>query len=294
MSEESTDLLRRFLAAGDAGEFDRFGEFIAEDAVDHNALPGQPGGVEGAKFVFSTLKGAFPDLKSSLVEVITEGDKVAAVGTFSGTHGGSFMGIPATGRPIQVWAIDWVRVADGKMVEHWGLQDQGGLMAQLGVMPMPPGTEGWTPPSGEPPAGTPGTPEENKRLMRESVEWLAEGRMEPFFDLIHEDAIDHAAIPGQGPGREGVKFRLQMLQGLSEPRFRIVDQVAEGELVSGRYRFSGIHTGDMMGMPPTGKSFEVDAMDMVRFRDGKLVEHWGLIDFPSMMAQLGLMPAPRM
>ena len=64
------------------------------------------------------------------------------------------------------------------------------------------------------------------------------------------------------------------------------------DLVSGRYTFRGRHTGDLMGMPATGNAFEVEAMDMIRVRDGKILEHWGLIDMPALMSQLGLMPSP--
>jgi predicted ester cyclase len=55
---------------------------------------------------------------------------------------------------------------------------------------------------------------------------------------------------------------------------------------------SGTHQGEFMGMPPTGKRFEVEGFDMVRVRDGQFTEHWGLFDTMTMMQQLGAIPAP--
>jgi predicted ester cyclase len=78
----------------------------------------------------------------------------------------------------------------------------------------------------------------------------------------------------------------------SEAAFDLLESVSERDLVSSRYRFRARQAGELFGMPATGKSFEVDAIDMIRFRDGKILEHWGLIDMPAMIMQLGLMPAP--
>jgi predicted ester cyclase len=72
----------------------------------------------------------------------------------------------------------------------------------------------------------------------------------------------------------------------------VLQSVSESDLVSTRHRFTARQTGELLGMPATGKSFEVGAMDMIRWRDGKILEHWGLIDMPATMVQLGLMPAP--
>jgi len=63
-----------------------------------------------------------------------------------------------------------------------------------------------------------------------------------------------------------------------------------GDVVWTRNRARGIHTGSVMGNPPTGKAIEVDVIDILRFEDGIAVEHWGIADQLGMMQQVGAMP----
>ncbi len=70
--------------------------------------------------------------------MVAEGDEVVTRSTWRGTHQGTFMGMPATGKQVAVTGIDITRYAGGKAVEHWGNQDLLGLMQQLGVV-QPPG-----------------------------------------------------------------------------------------------------------------------------------------------------------
>ena len=83
------------------------------------------------------FRQAFPDSYSAIEVMIAEGDKVATRKTFYGTHQGEFMGIPPTGRQVSIALIDIVRVADGKVMEHWSMGDSLGMMQQLGVIPQP-------------------------------------------------------------------------------------------------------------------------------------------------------------
>jgi len=70
------------------------------------------------------------------------------------------------------------------------------------------------------------------------------------------------------------------------------EMLADGDLVSCRARFTGTHQGEFMGVPPTGRSVEVNAIDILRIRNGQFVEHWGVMDAMTMMQQLGALPAP--
>jgi steroid delta-isomerase-like uncharacterized protein len=136
--------------------------------------------------------------------------------------------------------------------------------------------------------------EQNKALIRRFVdEIFNQGRIEAIDELVAPDAVDHAALPGMPPGREGIKRRAAMIRS-AFPDFQIIveDQVAEGDRVAGRYTMRGTHQGDLMGIPPTGKPVSIIAMDVIRVRDGRLVEHWGQIDMLGMMQQLGVVPAP--
>jgi predicted ester cyclase len=83
------------------------------------------------------FREAFPDSYFTVEDMVAEGDKVATRKTFHGTHRGEFLAIPPTGQQISIGLIDIVRVADGKVVEHWSIADNLGMMRQLGVIPVP-------------------------------------------------------------------------------------------------------------------------------------------------------------
>ncbi len=134
-TKENKELVRKFWEAAAKSDYDAFGDFIAEDGVDHTPMPGQPPGVEGVKYIFRMLRAAMPDFSQEIVDMVAEGDRVVVRAVSRGTHQGEMLGIPPTGKKVQVDEIHIVRVQDGKMIEHWGLVDQAALMAQLGVMP---------------------------------------------------------------------------------------------------------------------------------------------------------------
>jgi predicted ester cyclase len=120
-----------------AGDLSVMDELVAEDFVDHSALPGTPPGREGAKAFVRVFHAGFPDLSLTNEDIIGEDDKVVHRYVLRGTHQGEFMGIPPTGNRIEVHGIDELRVSGGKIVERWGQVDQLGLMQQLGVIPPP-------------------------------------------------------------------------------------------------------------------------------------------------------------
>ena len=119
------------------GDLSAVDKYMAADIKDHTPMPGIPEGPEGFKELLTMLRGAFPDMHSSLDHVIAEDDKVAMFGTFTGTHKGEFMGVPATGKQVSVNEFHLVRMQDGKMVEHWGVEDNMAMMTQLGVVELP-------------------------------------------------------------------------------------------------------------------------------------------------------------
>lgn len=110
-------------------------ELMAPDFVEHEEMPGLEPGREGVKQFFAMIAEGFPDFKMNVEDVIAEGDRGVVRSTLTGTHRGEFMGIPATGNSISVTVIDIVRLANGKVVEHWGAMDSGVMMAQLGIAP---------------------------------------------------------------------------------------------------------------------------------------------------------------
>jgi steroid delta-isomerase-like uncharacterized protein len=112
-------------------------DFIDPQMVDHAAPPGAPGDIEGVKQTMAMYLTAFPDHQVTVEDMIAEGDKVVARLTVRGTHQGAFLGIPPTGKHWAFTAIDIIRIAGGKIVEHWNNYDALGLMQQLSAVPAP-------------------------------------------------------------------------------------------------------------------------------------------------------------
>jgi steroid delta-isomerase-like uncharacterized protein len=120
------------------GNLGRADEFLAPDFVEREELPpGIPRDREGVKQLTAMLRGAFPDFRATIDDMVAEGDKVVMRMTWRGTHKGEFMGIPPTGKSVSFGVIDIIRIAGGKFVEHWGQMDSMALMQQLGAMPAP-------------------------------------------------------------------------------------------------------------------------------------------------------------
>lgn len=111
-----------------------FLDVLVPDVVDHYSLPGLPPGREGWNMNRKILRTAFPDAHWHEDAIVAEGDLVVGRYTLRGTHQGEFLGIPATGNSIMVSNIHIMRIADGKIVEHWGHGDDMGMMRQLGAM----------------------------------------------------------------------------------------------------------------------------------------------------------------
>jgi steroid delta-isomerase-like uncharacterized protein len=136
--EDNNALVRRFVdEVQSGGNTDLIDEICSAEFVNHSAPPGLPADREGIKILTAMFKGAFPDSYFSVEDMIAEGDKVVTRKTFHGTHEGEFMGIPPSGRTVNVSLIDIVRISDGRVVEHWSVGDNLGMMQQLGVIPQP-------------------------------------------------------------------------------------------------------------------------------------------------------------
>lgn len=132
MTDDAAVIVRRLhtelLAARDTAVLD---DFFAPDFVSHTTPPELPEGIEGVRRFFAMFRDAMPDVEVTIDELIADGDRAAVATTISGTHTGELLGLPATGRRVEVVGVDMVRVRDGKIVEHRGLTDTVGLMRQL-------------------------------------------------------------------------------------------------------------------------------------------------------------------
>lgn len=138
------------------------------------------------------------------------------------------------------------------------------------------------------------TPEENKAIVRRMVEEGTNGGNTSVFDeVISPDAVDHTAPPSQEPGPEGVKKgHAAFKAAFPDAHATMEEMAADGDLVAYRVTMRATNEGPFMGLPPTGRSFEASGMNLVRLKDGKLVEHWSYLDTMGMLAQLGVLRMP--
>jgi steroid delta-isomerase-like uncharacterized protein len=128
--------LRHLYELLNAGDIEGFGELLADDFVEHEETPGLDPTKDGVKEFFRMYRAAFPDLRMDAEDVVASGDKAVARVRATGTNQGDFMGMPASGKSVDVQLIDIMRFGDDGLVrEHWGVIDALGMMQQLGVVP---------------------------------------------------------------------------------------------------------------------------------------------------------------
>jgi steroid delta-isomerase-like uncharacterized protein len=128
--------IRHFYDLINAGDIDAFGALLADDFVEHEETPGLAPTKEGVTAFFRAHLAAFPDMRMEAQDVFASGDRVAARVRLTGTNQGPFMGMPATGKHVDIQLIDIMRMGDdGLCHEHWGVLDALAMMQQLGVVP---------------------------------------------------------------------------------------------------------------------------------------------------------------
>ena len=121
---KNKELVRRFnteVIAG--GRSETFKELVAPDFVDHTAPPGAASGEAMAHFILGRLRVAIPDLAVDIHDQIAEGDRVTTRKVFRGTFSADLLGMKATGKPIAILVMDIFVIREGRLVEHWGMND---------------------------------------------------------------------------------------------------------------------------------------------------------------------------
>ena len=131
---------------------------------------------------------------------------------------------------------------------------------------------------------------EHKQILRRFFhDVLERGDVGVLDSIVDRTFVDHQPAPGQSPGVEGVRqFVTAMRAGISGLRVDVEHLIAEGELVSSVITLRGKHTGELMGLPPSGKDVTMRIADVVRIEHGKVVERWGVEDMSGLGAPAGV------
>lgn len=125
-------------------------------------------------------------------------------------------------------------------------------------------------------------------VQRFNQEVIAQGNRASFEHLMDPAFVNHAAPAGADAGPEGMwhTFTQVLRPALPDLAVTILEQVAEGELVTTRKMLTGTHTGPLLGVAPTGRPVTIQVIDIVRVRHGRYLEHWGLNTLPTVLQQL--------
>lgn len=136
--------------------------------------------------------------------------------------------------------------------------------------------------------------ESNRELIRRFYdEGWTQNDLSVYDELVQEDFVDHQALPGLPPGREGFKgLNVMFRAAFPDLRVDIDNVVAEEDKVGCRWRSTGTHEGELFGIPPTGSKVDVTATVFYRVENGRLAEGWIARDDVGLMRQLGVIPSP--
>ena len=135
VSDQMKQVMLKFYDAFNQGDFAALDEILDDNFIEHEPLPPRLAqDREGMKHYLKMFRKAFPDLKFTVQDIAADGDKVWTRVMARGTQREDFVGIPATGKPIQMKVVDICRIKQNKMVEHWGVMDQLAMMQQMGAV----------------------------------------------------------------------------------------------------------------------------------------------------------------
>ncbi len=318
-----------------SGTLQDFAETLHPDFFNHEQVDEPPGtrggGVESAYGVAQWLRAAYADLTWEVHDVVAEDDLVVAHCTMAGRHTGPFVAYDVEGRVADAFAptgrrfsttqSHWMRIRDGRMIEHWANRDDLGTAEQLG----------WVPPTpaylvrcalakrrARRAAGPPrraevrpfgayrGDVDGAKATVLRGLELMRGAPPEAFELVYHPDAYnrEQVAEPPAARGRGPATFHAtaQWLgEAFTDLHWEVHHLVEDGPLVVAHTTMTGRHVGPMVVFdedarvkavfPPTGRRFATTQTHWLRLApDGRIAEHWANRDDLGTAVQLGWVP----
>jgi predicted ester cyclase len=124
-------------------------------------------------------------------------------------------------------------------------------------------------------------------ILRFFREVIGAGDLDLVDQLAVGDYEDHVALPGQGPGRQGLKHRVATIRAAFQPRHRLHDVIVDVSSVAVRWTLTGVHSGEFLGLQPTGKQVEFDGVDMYAMHQGLMAAHWNVVNLWAFYRQVG-------
>lgn len=306
-----TNVLNRYPVPDDV-----IAEHVTPDYVDHSDRLKPVRGVAGVKQRQALMNAAFAGYHEETTKILSERDYVAVMYTMHARHVGPFLGIPATDRDVAIRGIRIVRIDKGKVAELWAINDYLAISGQLGAkvefVGVAPGS--WTPDElaasedrrnrKRPPREAVGFDSQIRRItgdteeIRRNKETLLKFQRDVFnaqdwrvgtlARYLKPNIIDHNAFAGDPPGLEGVRHRFAGWQAAfddAEEAYQAM--VGEGDTLAVLYDLHAEHKGDFLGVRATGNHVVIPGIEILRFEDGMMAEHWGIYDFMVTAREIG-------
>jgi len=226
-------------------------EIVAADYAQHIPLISDVHGIDALKQYVATQRKAFPDGRYTVLDLIEEGDRVAERWTFRGTQRQEFLGIAATNSAVETTGTSTLRLANGKVAEQWVHWDSLGWMQHVGAVP-------------------------TALIRRWTEEVFNQGNLNVIEEIWAEDAVFSGTLIPEVRGPHAVKQVVTAIRAaFPDIHYSLVGEpVVQGDRYSCRWQSTGTHTGEFMGVAPTGKHFTQTGTSTVRMKGGKIAEHY--------------------
>jgi predicted ester cyclase len=291
---EMKDAVMHLFDEANVANLDVFHELLAPEFISYGGAGFQDlFGPEAFKQLYLQFFQSLPDLKFLVTHIVTEGDTCGVRGVLSGTHKGNFMGFaPPTGKFVCWTGTALMRFNQNGMIDaRWQEWDGMSVMQQMGVVPGTPAVDARRPdpsaPQGQ--ASEFRTPNFNKNLFKQLVEELwNKGNLDFADGVFHPQAVyvSHPELPA---GSQGLKSNVGMLRSaMPDLKTEMKTLLADGDLVLGWFSQTGTQTGDLMGIPATGKKATWGQLIIARFVGGQIVQTWSNEGIMELMQQLGV------
>ena len=252
-------VVRGSYEAWDEQDIDAFEDVYAADVV-HHVLD-----IDGRDELEAVAGGwfeAFPDLSHTVEATVAEGDWVCTRFKIAGTHEREFQGIEPTGETFELFGIAMERVEEEKIVERWVLEEQLDLTMESASS-------------------------ENEALVRRFFDAYNERDREAFVATMSEDFM-YGDI--EGP-EEMAENEWNWIAG-TDTTWEVHTVHAGESLVTARTTAQGTHRGEVLGLEPTGESFEATAIQIAHIEDGQIAEWQAEWDFAGFLNQIGAIDSP--
>ena len=266
------ELVRGRVEAINTGDYQALGEVLAPDVITHY---GSGEAVHGLEALGGLLAGfaAFPDITVTVDDLAVDGDRVGARYTSRGRQQGEFLDIPNTGGKVEFGGAGIHRIQDGKIAEVWTVDDWAALTRQLRTPRS--GASARTPGHGNREA-SPGTAAANKRTAAHWIDLVNAREFERLSEDWAKDAIVHQSSDVDDVvGLDAFVALLKMFYtAMPDLEINVEDIVGEGNTVFLRTSSHGTHTGELLGIPGSGRAVTYKGIATYYLADGKITHEW--------------------